>query len=645
MAFKLAIAFIISVMLQSILMSGILIYGGVLEQSRDNAYQIFSEKVNNRANNLEGEMENVWTNFEHYTNQISHYFTEQNATNRAQIKTTDERLEDLAPVVMDAMYYAKTTGAFLVLNEGRSEDDSHAALYFRNVNPSLNRDKNENIYLLAGPWSVSEKLQVVTDARWSYRLKLDESNSAFYERPFQSIGLADDNRLLGYWSAPFQVVPDGEEVITYSVPLTDENGIPIGVFGIEISLEYLYKYLPTTDLQAENSYGYLIGTRNAREENISATITHGALQKRMLGSSKSMELEMIDEKNQIYSIKNHTSKNGIYACASEMGMYYNNTPFADEEWYLIGLMEEPSLLEYPERIKKILVYSFSVSLIVGTLIAFIISRWFTKYSRLIELSEVPIGVFEMIARNNKVYMTNQVPKLLKLSKKQEHIFCKDKTAFKEYLKEFCKQKTDEDNVYETSSPVGRRWIRITVKINEETITGIVEDVTDEILQKRNLKKERDYDGLTGVKNRSAFNREAEEWNKQLAPGIQLCVIMFDLNGLKEINDAFGHNKGDDYICYAAKAIRSAFPVGTLFRIGGDEFSIILSEITEEKLKECKEKLGKQMDAYRECKKLDVGVAWGYAYYNSEIDQNFDQILFRADMNMYENKRKMKKRLQ
>lgn len=75
-AFKLALTFVVSVVIQSLLMTALLSLGGVIGQSRENAYQIFSEKVKNRAVTIEGEMKNVWTNFELYTDELSRYFAE-----------------------------------------------------------------------------------------------------------------------------------------------------------------------------------------------------------------------------------------------------------------------------------------------------------------------------------------------------------------------------------------------------------------------------------------------------------------------------------------------------------------------------------------------------------------------------------------
>ena len=153
------------------------------------------------------------------------------------------------------------------------------------------------------------------------------------------MGLAGDEKLLGYWCPPFRLYEGGEEVVTYSIPLVDQRGRAVGVFGVEISLNYLYKYLPPSDLLAVDSYGYVIGIRSGENDGIRPLVTHGALQKRILQAESPMELKAKDSENGIFLLGNHNGNGAVYACLEQMGMYYNNTPFSGEEWYLIGLME------------------------------------------------------------------------------------------------------------------------------------------------------------------------------------------------------------------------------------------------------------------------------------------------------------------
>lgn len=637
-AFKLGVAFVISMVVQSILFSSLLIFGGVVKESKANAYEIFYEKVSGRASNLENEMNNVWINFEHYSEQISQYFTELDVEAARTSKSEEQILEDLAPIIKDALYYTKTTGAYFILD---GPDESHGALYFRNTDPRGNDEKKVNNYMLVGPWSVAESLDITTEANWSYNLLLDESNQDFYTKPFANAYLSGQARLLGYWSPPFKVNPQDEEVITYSIPITDRKGNAIGVFGIDIAVSYLYKFLPSSDFQAEDAYGYVLGMRSEPNGEIEALITHGALQGRMLQEQETLKLKPEEEEGRIYQLLNHNSEENIYACVNKMGMYYNNTPFANEEWFLIGLMEESDLLHYSQKIERILVYAFLISIIAGFAVAIATSKWFTKSTRIIELSEISVGAFEINSRSNKVFMTNQIAKLLNLTREQERVFSKDKRQFQSFLDHICQTRTDENNVYSLPSPKGDRWLRITQKNIDGEVRGVIEDATDEVLQTKALKLERDYDGLTEVKNRKAFERAMEYYNEQRNPEMHLGFIMCDLNELKQVNDKLGHDKGDEYIRFCTGVITGVFSKQQVFRIGGDEFAVILLDISSEELHEDLENLRKRMEEYVADEELNTGMAVGYAFYNSLQDERLEEVMVRADSQMYACKKRMK----
>ncbi len=634
---KLALAFIVSAVLQSIVMWAILVAGGVIRHSKENAYAIFSEKVSGQADNLENQMTSVWTNFEHYTTQIRQYFTDEAMKGGDGAKSVDELLEGIAPVVLDSMYYTKTTGAFLILNQVEPGTNDHAALYFRNANPNRTDEKNASTYMLYGPWNVAERLHVVTDANWGYRLNLDAVPSDVYEKPFGNIGLTEDTKLLGYWSKPFKPAANGEDVITYSVPLADKKGNPVGVYGVEISVHHLYKHLPFFQGQGSESYGYIIGTQDGRDSPIRVSVLNGALQKSVLTEGEPLELEAVSEENSIYRLKGAAGEKELYAGVNNMGMYYNNTPFSGEKWYLIGLIDRSVLLRSPQKISAILVISFLVSLIMGTVLALVISRWFTKYSRLMELSEVPVGVFEMSGHTNRVLMTMQVPRLLRLSREQERRFTRDREAFCDYLRLLYRGDEREDATMRLADCDQEVWIRISRKERNGAVVGVIEDVTDEILQKRMLEAERDYDGMTGVKNRMAFERETGSCNEELGEGKILCMVMCDLNGLKQVNDRFGHNVGDEYIRFAAASICKAFPRGQVYRIGGDEFAVMLENCRPQDVRAAVSALKGDMKRFDRNKEFKAGIAAGFAFYDPLTDRSLGGVLDRADKAMYEDK--------
>lgn len=637
-AFKLIITFSIMAVVQNLLMLALLIYGGVLEQSKKNAYQIFAEKVDGRKNNLENEMNHVWTNFDHYTDQIRQYYTELNMEGDKKSKTSEEILEDLAPVVMDTLYFTKATGVYLILNEESGSKDSYAALYLRNLDPTRLNEKSYNTYLMAGPWSVAEKLKIVTDVKWSPQLKLNDSNRAFYDKPYSSRELSDDSHLLGYWCPPFSPFSGDDEVITYSIPLTDKQDNFIGVFGVEIAVNYLYKFMPYTDLQADDSYGYAIGIQSGKNKDMQAAITRGALQKRLFKDSDPLHLQPVEEGSSVSRLVNSTNQSDIYISSGKLGLYYNNTPFSSEEWYLMGIMKKDELLYFPEKVNHILLMALAVSMGAGLVIAVVTGKSFTQFSRLMELSEVPLGAFEFDNRKRRVFMTSQIASLLKLSREQEREFTKNKDKFLDYLTTICQNPTDESNIFALPPGIDGYWLRITWKDKDGMVRGVVEDVTDEILQKKALMKERDYDELTGVKNRKGFQRLLDQLNNCLEKENKIAVVMCDLNELKHVNDSLGHIAGDEYLRYSAKAICESFPCRPVFRIGGDEFVILIENITRGEIEACKAVLLEKMENYNLGEDFHTGIAIGYAIFEKEKDQNLEDVLTRADAIMYINKK-------
>ena len=85
-----------------------------------------------------------------------------------------------------------------------------------------------------------------------------------------------------------------------------------------------------------------------------------------------------------------------------------------------------------------------------------------------------------------------------------------------------------------------------------------------------------YDQLTDLQNRRAYAEMTDQLSRELPSGCQ--VVMADINGLKETNDTFGHDAGDELIVGAAECLRQAFEgIDSIFRIGGDEFCVIVPD--------------------------------------------------------------------
>ena len=150
------------------------------------------------------------------------------------------------------------------------------------------------------------------------------------------------------------------------------------------------------------------------------------------------------------------------------------------------------------------------------------------------------------------------------------------------------------------------------------------------------------DALTEVKNKKAFGQACESLQNQTDanPMNKYAIGIFDCNKLKYINDHYGHDKGDIYLKTAAKAIGDAFMNCPLFRIGGDEFAVILSGSdyhNSNVFLHRFEELKAEINASAENPWEQINIAQGIAEYDMDNDSNVDDVIRRADKRMYENK--------
>ena len=150
------------------------------------------------------------------------------------------------------------------------------------------------------------------------------------------------------------------------------------------------------------------------------------------------------------------------------------------------------------------------------------------------------------------------------------------------------------------------------------------------------------DQMTNMSNRTAFDRDFDVLS---ASPNDVAVINLDLNNLKHINDTLGHSFGDTYITGAAKIISNTFAnVGKCYRIGGDEFVVIIEQASHFDFLYYFNLMEWSIDSFNATQKdFHMQIAYGYAIYDSNVDKNLDATQRRADKNMYNNK-KEKKRL-
>ena len=159
-----------------------------------------------------------------------------------------------------------------------------------------------------------------------------------------------------------------------------------------------------------------------------------------------------------------------------------------------------------------------------------------------------------------------------------------------------------------------------------------------------LNKQVFIDALTRVKNKGAFSAMTDELQEQLISdktSLEFAVGVFDCDNLKLVNDKYGHDKGDIYLKSASRSICNIFQHSPVFRIGGDEFAVILKNDdynNRDALVEQFEKNNAEINSSTDNIWEQVHIAVGIAVYDPQNDPYVSDVVRRADKLMYENKR-------
>lgn len=679
-AFKLLSLIIAIVLGEAALLSFFLIFGGVINQAEKNAYSSFAEKVRNRRDYLQKEMSYKWINMDPYLDQISEAYHSE--------EEPDQYFEDISTSLVSALRTTQATGIFFIMN-GKEKEKS--AVYIRDYDPVLNDYNNRDLYLVYGPSEFAHKLQIPLDQTWKYKLDLSDMTPDFYEMPLSKAALSSEPKLLGYWSLPFQLSPQDIRIITYTMPLFDKHNNVIGIIGVEISEQYLNKFLPATDLQTKDYYGYMLGYGSKDGSEIKAILLTKAIQRRIATENEQIRYSQVDSDNSIALLHNNDIKGKIYIAVESMGLYANHTPFEQNQWYIIGLMHENQLLSYVNKIKSILIISLSLSAIAGIGFGYLVSKSFTrpiikvaekvrnsdkrkkihleetglleldelskavefssnmlletsgKMSKIMDMVGFPLGVFEYSQDKDTVFVTDQIARLLELNEAKTSEILNHKSSFVGKMNELLSHpEEEEDDIYYIDELPGK-WLKIKYIQNDGITIGVIMDASEEMKEKKKILNDRDTDPLTGIYNRKAMQQHMEEVLAKRDPSLVASLLMFDLDNLKGINDTYGHKWGDIYINHAVKHLTEISVINkVLGRRSGDEFALLIYDqeskaAIRQVVEEFFQKLEGDKLTFPDGVIRSAGISAGLAWIGKEA-YGFEEYLQKADELLYHSKK-------
>lgn len=519
----------------------------------------------------------------------------------------------------------KITGAFVVMDD--IEGERGPTVYIRNQAPDTGRGNNENFFLEIGPISVSKEYLIPCTVKWSIdslRAK-DVSDLDFYRRPVDLVKEEPYNEIMyyGFWNKPFDILSDGEVVITYTLPLLDRNSLPIGIIGIELEEKFFAKnYISDIFSLYEDSF-YVIGKKGENRVDNDFIISND-----LLGHVHLKDGCNLEETGEPFGVYNTelTNLGEMFVFNKPIKMYSDNSPFSSYGWDIFGFVKHSSLHETSIGVRYALITSLTVTTLLSLFVILMLilastkkitglSEYLSKISpgeeiefpktymtevddltneiekmntniiqssktisNILDLTLLPMGGFQVKDDSDKVNITEYIYNLLGLNSRVELT----KEEWTTYFNRLVENPVDI-NIFRYKNDKGEDlWLKINEMEVDGGSVGVIVDITKEQEEKAQLIRQLDLDSMTGLLNRDAFIKYVHLQIKEIPDSIGV-MLFSDLDNLKYVNDTFGHEKGDEFIIKAGEFF-SQFSVynGLVARISGDEFAVYLHGFKEKR---------------------------------------------------------------
>ena len=182
-----------------------------------------------------------------------------------------------------------------------------------------------------------------------------------------------------------------------------------------------------------------------------------------------------------------------------------------------------------------------------------------------------------------------------------------------------------------------RWVQLelapSVEYSEDnqvmllSLRDVHDEHTAQLRSRQELGDTMNRDALTMLFNRLKFNDDIENLKKSSDP-VFTCLYI-DVNGLHELNNHLGHQKGDDMLCCIADTLKKYFPDDRVYRIGGDEFVVLSKKLSKHEVELAVDKV--QRDLLRDNYEISVGIETG------SCGENIDKIVAAAELAMRNDK--------
>ncbi len=699
---QLTLLMVLLVLLQSFSLVMSLSISNVFLMLDAEAFRLFGSTSSARAKAVDGDIGMLVSNVAQKADDVGTAFAgvaKEFGTGAENLYQTDEAYEKAAllgsETLMSLLLGDNITGAFFLLNgsnANKQDASAHSAVYIRSASPGAAGGQSGSYWLEAGPSLVAQKNQIASSVNWDLDIVLDKQNESlagFYTQPILAAAELERSEMerYGYWAPPADILGDGQDVVVYSVPLLNEEGEAFGVMGVEISLPYFTQhYLPNIELPYENSFYAIVPTSNT-EMALDWYIPSGPIAQVYLKQGETLPLEGVKGDSGLFETR-LPGLGDMYCSLHPLTMYSKNSPFAQDGWSLVGFVPKTAMHEGSSGVRFLLIASITGTTLLSFgaifLLVYLATRkisGLSQYvetlspyqdicfqptgmreideltsaverlnksaisaanstSRILELTQLSIGGFELSSENDQVILTEFVYELLGLEVGSP-VNREQWADIYSRLTALPAEGFEDTYQYEDKATGLSHWLRVIETPIAGGKVGVIQEVTRDVEYNRRLAYELDHDPLTRLYNRNSFKREVEA--KITAEPEKVGAMIFaDLDNLKYMNDTFGHDMGDRLIVRAGEMFREFnFMGGVTARISGDEFAVYLHGFaTKEEARELIHGQYKRNEAFTlpvpgntaQRVRCSSGIAW-YPEDANEVGE----LLKLADYAMYEAK--------
>ena len=471
--------------------------------------------------------------------------------------------------------------------------------------------------------------------------------------------------------------------------------------GVELLTSYLQTKLPYSELQDGNTGTYFLVSTTADEEDTSFIVSKAVTSSEDMITSEApagmMNCELRADECWL-TLRNKD----YYAVALPITLYSRNAPFSNERWLLIGTVNSKVLFAFADNVRNVIAIAIVFTLVLGALGSLVIARNLahpvellyhevvdgqekkqfpqlshtnireldrladaltslnsellnnsTKFLRIMDMASVELGGYELRFDTGSVYVTDNFFSLLGEPQPADRFLSVrhfEETLTRIQLSRPCTTTERGDKLLTIRKDGRTRYVLLRVTKDWNVQVGLAEDVTIATLERLRIEHERDYDILTGLYNRQAFQRVCGELFEDPQQLGTAALLMMDLDNLKHINDTYGHDWGDQYIHRTGLCLAENTPAGTVVaRLSGDEFMLLFygylnREQIREKVHVLSDAMHKSVAVLPGGSELRISISGGMAWY-PEDSRDMETLKKYADFALYQVKHSHKGCLQ